>query len=107
MKITINNSAKGKIVEVNGFLNKKNVSILSDTLQSLIEQNTPGIILDLKDLSYMDSAGISVFIACKKDIESRGGRMALLQPNKNVLFLLQLVALDDFFSIINNEEEFV
>ncbi len=91
------------IIEVNGFLNKKNVSILSDALFGYIQKEHKSIILDLRNLNYMDSAGLGVFIACKKEMDSRNGLFAILSPNKNVLFLLQLVALDDFFTIYEDE----
>jgi anti-sigma B factor antagonist len=105
MDITLHNKGPHKIITIEGLLNKDNVKNLSDVLFTLIHENTPSIVFDLTRLNYMDSSGLGVFIAAKKEMDGRKGRFSLINPNKNILFLLEIVSLDDFFTIYTSDEE--
>lgn len=105
MDISIKNRGPHKIISIDGLINKDNAHQLSDSLFTLINENTPSIVFDLKYLQYMDSSGLGIFIAAKKEMDARNGQFSLLNPNKNIMFLLEIVSLDDFFTIYKNDDE--
>lgn len=103
MDITIKNKGPHKIIEIDGFINKDNVKQLSDSFFTLIHSNAPSIVFDLKHLHYMDSTGLGIFIAAQKEMDARNGYFSLMNPNKNILFLLEIVSLDNYFTIYTDD----
>ena len=103
MDITIKSQGPHKIITIQGLINKDNVKKLSDSLFTLIHANAPSIVFDLKHLQYMDSSGLGVFIAAQKEMDARNGHFSLMNPNKNIMFLLEIVSLDDYFTIYSDD----
>lgn len=50
----------------------------------LIDQSTKNLVIDLKELHFMDSSGIGVFIGRYKIIASRGGKLAVTGINQHI-----------------------
>lgn len=75
----------------------------TEPIEKLIEANTKDIFLDLTDLSYIDSTGIGILIELRKGSMSRDLNMTLINPQKNVVKLLQLTGVDQIFSIVEEK----
>ncbi|HSB72875.1 MAG TPA: STAS domain-containing protein [Candidatus Methylomirabilis sp.] len=71
-----------------GSLDSNTYTILEDRLALIKESNPRAIIFDLKDLTYISSAGVRVFVGIKKAMKAVGGTVALanLQPQIRKVF---------------------
>lgn len=49
------------------------------------------VLVDLSGVSYVSSVGIPMLVNTAKSVVSRGGRMAFLNPQENVVKVLELV----------------
>ena len=57
------------------------------------------VLVDLSKVNYMSSIGIPLLVDTSKSIKRRGGKMALLSPQDNVLKLLELVGVQEMIPI--------
>ncbi|MFZ5427961.1 MAG: STAS domain-containing protein [Thermodesulfobacteriota bacterium] len=63
------------------------------------------LVLDLSEVSFMDSSGIGFLVACNTRLQTSGRVLALLSPSPQVRKTLGLVQLMDFFKVAESEDE--
>ncbi|MEM1330576.1 MAG: STAS domain-containing protein [Planctomycetota bacterium] len=56
-------------------------------------------VLDLQNVEYMDSACLGALVELLQAMQSRGGRIALVNTGRNVEYLFRLTQLDRLFPI--------
>jgi anti-sigma B factor antagonist len=93
------------VVGLRGDLDIASVDDLRGQLRSARQAHGDHLILDLTDLEFMDSQGLSVIIGCHKAVSAAGGSLALVAPRPIVLRTLQITGLDRRFAIFNTVEE--
>lgn len=93
------------IVSVSGQINSLKDSIqLKSEINTLIEDKKNKIALDLKEMDYVDSAALNVFIYAKSLAEKTGGLFCILEPNEYILNMLSVVGLLNVFTICDNRD---
>ncbi|OHD67241.1 MAG: hypothetical protein A2W19_07900 [Spirochaetes bacterium RBG_16_49_21] len=105
MDIQINEQGDHTILKLNGDIDYFNVSELKNAIFKLINNNTRSIILDLKDVDYMDSSGIGLIVTAYKVMNNYQGTIGLLHVHDEILALLKLATVDVILKIYNNEDE--
>jgi anti-sigma B factor antagonist len=60
---------------------------------------TSALVLDLKDVDYMASAGLRVLVATQKKLSASGGSLALVNVAKEVMEVFEVTGLDDVLDI--------
>ena len=78
-------------------------SALRDTLRDLIAQGDKKILLNLSEVSYIDSSGIGELVSGFTSVANAGGTLKLLGLTKRVKDLLQITKLYTVFDV--HEEE--
>jgi len=81
------------VVEVAGELDMATVPVLSNTLA---EMTGSTVVVDLQELTFMDSSGISALIHARKQLVRNGHGLVLTRPNANVERVLDIVGLADW-----------
>lgn len=74
-------------------------------LYEVSDQQPPKLVLDMKKIEYMDSSFVGALVAGLKNVLSKGGEMALININDDVMSLFELTRLDKVFKISNNLQE--
>lgn len=82
------------IVHVCGEVDVSNVNDLRAAVRDAVNDSSEGLLIDLSDVCYMDSAGLAAIIAAYKQISMRGGKIALIVKNDTIRGLLDLIHLD-------------
>lgn len=77
--------------------------ILRDTIHDLLGKGEKYILLNLGDVSYIDSSGIGELIAAFTSVRRQGGELKLLNLTKKVHDLLQITKLYTVFDIRDDE----
>ena len=68
----------------------------------------PGkIILNLKDVSYVDSSGLATLVEMLKGLRVYGGKLKLTNLTTKVKNLFEITKLEKLFDIVSEEEEAV
>ncbi len=77
--------------------------ILRDTIRNSIGQGTKKIILNLGDVTYIDSSGIGELVSAYTSVRNQGGELKLLNLTKKVHDLLQITKLYTVFDVKDDE----
>ena len=78
---------------------------LRNRVRKLIQSGYRQIILNLEDVSYIDSVGLSTLVSTYTTTRREGGDMKLLNLTKRVHDLLQITRLSTVFEIYDSLEE--
>lgn len=65
-----------------------------EIIDILLDGSAPELVLDLSELDFMDSAGLSMIMIAREEAETRGQRLVLRSPQGAVARLLNLSALE-------------
>jgi anti-anti-sigma factor len=78
---------------------------MHETLQQVTEDKPEQVVINLQDVSYMDSSGVGTLVAMFRRISSYNGKMSLCNVAPRVRGLFEITKLDKFFAIYDSEEE--
>jgi len=82
-------------------------STLRDALKELVAKGDKKILLNLGDVTYIDSSGIGELVSGFTTVTNQGGSLKLLGLNKRVKDLLQVTKLYTVFEAFEDEAEAV
>lgn len=68
-------------------------------------QGRKQVVLDLSELTFVDSSGLGVLIACLRQVSAAGGDLKLCGLSSQVRALFELVRMHRLFSIYNTRDE--
>ena len=77
--------------------------ILRDSIRDLIGKGQKKILLNLGDVTYIDSSGIGELVSAFTAVRREGGELKLLNLTKKVHDLLQITKLYTVFDIKDDE----
>lgn len=106
MKYTIEKTEKYSLLQLH---EEKLTSIIAPDLKAeLVKLNAEGIrniILDLNEVKYVDSSGLSSILVGNRLCENEEGMFAIASPNDHVMKLIKISQLDSILTILPTKEE--
>ncbi|MDP2212166.1 MAG: anti-sigma factor antagonist [Candidatus Aquicultor sp.] len=97
MKIALT-GARLPIVTVTGEIDHHNTHNVKEVLDEALGKGED-IVLDLSDVVYMDTAGVSLLFSTVKTLLSVGRHMALVVADENVRYIIGVVGLPQIDNI--------
>jgi len=92
------------IIDVTGKLTQGDADdTLRDKVGSLMNQGRKDVIVNLGDVSYMDSAGLGTLVATFTTVRRQGGALKLLNLTKRLHDLLVITKLSNVFECFDDE----
>lgn len=92
------------VIDVSGRITLgKGSSSLREGIRELMAQGSRKILLNLGEVSYIDSSGIGELVSAFTSVANQGGQLKLLNLTKRVKDLLQITKLYTVFDIYDNE----
>jgi anti-sigma B factor antagonist len=80
---------------------------MRESLQELAAEGGRNIILDLREVDYIDSTGLGALVVCFTTLRKLGGKLKLDNLNRRNIELLLFTKLTTVFEIFNDEQEAV
>jgi len=77
--------------------------VLRDIVRDLLGKGTKRILLNLGDVTYIDSSGIGELVSAFTSVRNQGGELKLLNLTKKVHDLLQITKLYTVFDVKDDE----
>jgi anti-sigma B factor antagonist len=77
--------------------------VLRDTIRDLIAKGDKKILLNLGEVTYIDSSGIGELVSAFTTVRNQGGELKLLNLTKKVHDLLQITKLYTVFDVKDDE----
>ncbi|MCB1044332.1 MAG: STAS domain-containing protein [Acidobacteria bacterium] len=106
MKSNIQKHADVTVVSLQGKITIGEGDVrLRQCVNEVLEDGAKKIILDLQDVSYMDSSGVGELVASYTTISNRGAQLRLANLKPKIYSLLQLTALVTVFQIYDSTED--
>ena len=72
-------------------------------VRDLLGQGYKNILLNLRDVRHIDSAGVGELMSCYTSVRNQGGQLKLMNLSKNVHNLLQITKLYTIFEVAEDE----
>jgi len=82
-------------------------TIFRDTIRDLAAKGNKKILVNLADVSYIDSSGIGEMVSSFTTVTNHGGQLKLLNLTKRVKDLLQITKLYTVFEVFEDESSAV
>jgi anti-sigma B factor antagonist len=106
MKASVRHQGKVTVVDLSGKITIGDGDLkLREAVNALLDEGRKSVVLNLKSVSYMDSAGIGELVACYKRAAEKGAKLKLLNPGGKVQDLLVLTRLQEIFEIFRDESD--
>lgn len=80
-------------------------SAFRDTVKDLVLKGHKKILVNLADISYIDSSGIGEMVSGFTSVSNAGGQLKLLNLTKRVQDLLQITKLYTVFEVFDDEAQ--
>ena len=108
LKISIRHVQNVAVIDLNGRVTLGEASgSLRDTIKDLLAKDHKNILLNMENVSYIDSSGLGEIVGAFATVSNRGGRLKLLGLQQRVHDLMQLTKLYSVFEIFTGETEAV
>lgn len=95
------------ILELKGYLDAHTTPDLEKAFQDLLEQKRFNIVVNCKDLTYISSAGLGVFMAYIEDVRKNKGDIKLSNMTSKVYNIFDLLGFPLLYDISKDETEAV
>lgn len=99
LRVVVSGDNGSHEVRLQGELDLGTASQLRDELARLAAGGAQFITVDMSDLAFIDSTGLSVLITGLKRLRQQGGDMALRAPKPSTRKVLEITGLTEVFSI--------
>jgi anti-sigma B factor antagonist len=106
VEIEIRNKGDVKVIKLTGRLSLGvAVDSLRSTFDDLAGTGANQYVLDLADVSMLDSSGIGLLVMYLTSAKQRGGSLKLLNPSKFAIQTLKMIGLLKLFEVFQDQEE--
>jgi anti-sigma B factor antagonist len=104
MKATVRQVDSVTVVDVSGRITLgEDCKHLREVIRDQLRKNHKNLLLNLADVTYIDSSGIGELVSAYTAISNQGGQLKLLSLTKRVHDLLQITKLYTVFDIHDDE----
>ena len=93
------------VVRVGGEIDLETAPQLGDHALEALRDVSPHLVIDLSDVTFMDSTGLKVLVTVRQRADLAGGSLAVTGASRTVLRLLSLTGLDQAFPLYDTVED--
>ncbi|MBC7248429.1 MAG: STAS domain-containing protein [Actinobacteria bacterium] len=95
------------MINVSGVVDSETVERFGETLEGVFEEGCYNIILNIKGLTYINTAGLSIIADAYKKASQNRGSLKILNAGDAIRELLDVVRFTKIIEIYEDEEEAV
>jgi anti-sigma B factor antagonist len=99
LEVDVEDLADHTIVLVRGEVDLATSPALRERLVEITEGETPRVVVDLEEVSFIDSTGIGVLVGGIKRARSQGGELSLVCTQRRILKVLEVTGLTRVFQV--------
>ena len=99
MEVTINRQDDKTIVVFAGRLDTPSSQEVSNALEPVVADAKGTIILDCKDLEYISSSGLRIFLTVRKAAAAQGGTVIVKGMNSSIRSIFMMTGFLNLFQI--------
>ena len=95
-----------KIIHPEGILDSVHANNLRREVLDTINSGVEVILVDLQDITFMNSSGMGALVATLKAVKAAGGQLALCSLSDQVRIIFELSRMERIFQIYRDRQEF-
>lgn len=104
LHVTTRHSTNVAIIDLAGGVTVSGgTGLLRNKINELVTAGHKNVLLNLRDLTYLDSAGMGELVGACTTLRNMGGDLRLLNPQERVTSLLRMTKLSSIFRIFEEE----
>jgi anti-sigma B factor antagonist len=104
-RLEVHSEGHATVVAVSGELDLASSPTLQEELDRVSASNSQLLIIDLRELDFMDSTGLSVLVRAHQRAEEQGRQLAMVKGPQQVQRLLSLTGVADRLTLVDRPEE--
>jgi len=104
MEMTHEESGGAGVLRLAGEIDLHASPALRSELQARAAKKEPCLLIDFRNVAYIDSSGLATLIEYVRETGEFGGKLALFGLQKKVRTIFELVRLNELFVIEESEE---
>jgi anti-sigma B factor antagonist len=106
MKSSIRDLGDIRIIELGGKITIGGGDVkIRELISQALEAGKNNLLLDLGDVTAIDSSGIGEMVACYTTVTKRGGKLKLMHLSPKINDILQVTQLITVFDVFDDERE--
>jgi anti-sigma B factor antagonist len=105
LSLSVRTVADRAVMDVVGEVDVYSAPELRDQLSELLSAAAPSLIVNLSEVSFLDSTGIGTLVAGLNRAVQFGGTLTLVCDHERILKLFRITGLDSVFAIRNSVED--
>jgi anti-sigma B factor antagonist len=100
LKVECNVSAEGKSVRLrlDGEVDASTAHFVEDAMSPALDPRCTRLVVDLTDVSFMDSSGLRVLVVARNALDDRGAEMVISGANDQLGRLFEISGLANVFT---------
>lgn len=95
-KIEVSRHLRTVEISLTGEFDLGSASLLVGEIEQRLEDGARVFRVDLRNVSFLDSAGVKALLCCLRSVRVRGGRLLLARPSSPVRRVFAALGLDCF-----------
>jgi anti-sigma B factor antagonist len=92
------------LIDIKGSLTLDEGSALGEMVHELVAKGRKKLVLNLRDVAYLDSSGIAQLVSSFATVKRNGGQLKILHLSKKVQDLLSVTSLYKIFEEFADEQ---
>ncbi|WP_199248542.1 STAS domain-containing protein [[Phormidium] sp. ETS-05] len=95
-----------EVVRPNGILDGTQAIQLRQEIGQRLDKKAEIILIDLQEVTFIDSSGLGALVSALKMVRTRGGKLFICSINDQVRMLFELTSMDRVFKVYKDESAF-
>lgn len=104
-RVEVRNADAATVISVSGELDLASSPALEEELERVAQSDAQLVVVDLRNLEFMDSTGLSVLVRAHQRADENGRRLGLVNGSQQVQRLLTLTGVADRLMLTDVPEE--
>ncbi len=104
MELSEKKAGKVTVLTLDGRLDASSATDFKDTIKRLIDNNQKFLVIDMKDVTFVDSTGLGGLISCLRNINKANGEIKISSLRDDVRAIFELTRLHSLFEIFHDEQ---
>lgn len=103
--VQVNFDGKQCLILIQGEVDASSSIYLDEALQQAFRSNAERILVDCRELHYISSAGLGVFMSYIQEMETSNKRLVLFNMSEKVYKVFEILGLHQILTIVGSQEE--
>jgi anti-sigma B factor antagonist len=104
-RVDVRTEGRAAIIAVRGELDLASSPALEEQLEQLRLSDTKLLVIDLRELEFMDSTGLSIIVSAHQKLADEGRELSLVRGPPQVQRLLDLTGVAERLQLVDSPDE--